>query len=355
MGGGCLAPGLGADASDGSGDRHALKYLSRRAYHGHDDQSPDREVNVLKIFQTRPHPNVLQLLEAFAPCVPNRPQWVFATVEAETTLREFMFKHDALLRQGDGAAARDLGRQILEGIRHMHRHRVIHRDLKPDNMLVSFDLVVRSPAPSQENLTDVVGAHTWQARVQIADFSRARVMPEMVAATKTRIIEKRPLRSNIAAMSVMICTRPYAAPELMAEDYDAKHAYGTSVDLWSFGCVFFELLIGDHFAPGKNCLELVAWWQVRLERPLPDHLCEELSVDLKRVDKAAREICNKNSHEKLARLCRSTGGGALVGSGARLRGRGTILREYLVVRALVAHEGRCTSRDLEGRGASRPR
>jgi serine/threonine protein kinase len=238
-------------------------------------------VNVLKIFQTRPHPNVLQLLEAFAPCVPNRPQWVFATVEAETTLRAFMFKHDALLRQGDGAAARDLGRQILEGIRHMHRHHVIHRDLKPENMLVSFDWVVRSPAPSQENLTDEVGAHTWQARVQIADFSRARVMPEMVAATKTRIIEKRPLRSNIAAMSVMICTRPYAAPELMAEDYDAKHAYGTSVDVWSFGCVFFELLIGDHFAPGKNCLELVAWWQVRLERPLPDHLCEELSVDLK--------------------------------------------------------------------------
>ena len=56
-------------------------------------------------------------------------------------------------------------------------------------------------------MTDVVGAHTWQARFQIADFSRARVMPEMVAAIKTRIIEKAPFRSNIAAMSVMICTR----------------------------------------------------------------------------------------------------------------------------------------------------
>jgi hypothetical protein len=35
------------------------------------------------------------------------------------------------------------------------------------DILVSFDLAVRSPAPSLENLTDVVGAHTWQARVQI--------------------------------------------------------------------------------------------------------------------------------------------------------------------------------------------
>ena len=124
----------GVDASDGSGDRHALKYLSRKAYHGHvDDQSPDREVNV-KICQAHPHPNVLQLLEVFAPSPPNRPHWVFATVEAETTLRAIIFKHDTLLRQGDGAAARDFGRQILEGIRHMHRHRVIHRDLKPENM-----------------------------------------------------------------------------------------------------------------------------------------------------------------------------------------------------------------------------
>ena len=261
----------GVDASDGSGDRHALKYLSRTAYHGHvDDESPDREVSVLNIFKEHPHPNILQLLQAFAPSLPSRPHWVFATVEAETTLRAIIIKHDALLQQGDNAAAHDFGRQILEGMRHMHHHRVIHRDLKPDNILVSFDLAVRSPVPSLKNLTDVVGAHTWQVRVQIADFSRARVMPAM----ENQICGKAQPRSNIAAMSVMVCTRPHAAPELMAQDYDVKHAYGTSVDVWSFGCVFFELLIGDNFAPGRNGLELVAWWQVRLERPLPDHLCE---------------------------------------------------------------------------------
>ena len=98
----------GVDASDGSGARHALKYLSRSAYHGHvDDQSPDREVSVLNIFKEHPHPNILQLLQVFAPSLPSRPHWVFATVEAETTLRAIILKHDALLQQGDGAAARD--------------------------------------------------------------------------------------------------------------------------------------------------------------------------------------------------------------------------------------------------------
>ena len=339
----------GVDASDGSGDRHALKYLSRTAYHGHvDDKSPDREVNVLKIFQAHPHPNVLRLLEVFAPSLPSRPHWVFATVEAETTLRAIIYKHNALLRQGDGAAAHDFGRQILEGIRHMHRHRVIHRDLKPDNILVSFDLAVRSPAPSLENLTDVVGAHTWQARVQIADFSRARGMPEMVNAINTRIIGKTQNRSNIAAMSVMICTRPYAAPEIMAQDHDAKHAYGTSVDIWSFGCVFFELLFGDTFAPGKNCLELVAWWQVRLERPLPDHLCVELSVDLKRVDKAAHEICEKNPHEKLghasALAVEHWLGRTLVYEAAERSSATTLLSEHWLPKKVEALRG--TSKDL---------
>jgi hypothetical protein len=65
-------------------------------------------VNVLKIFQAHPHPNVLRLLEVFAPSLPSRPHWVFATVEAETILRAIIYKHNALLRQGDGAAAREL-------------------------------------------------------------------------------------------------------------------------------------------------------------------------------------------------------------------------------------------------------
>ena len=58
--------------------------------------------------RAHPHPNVLRLLEVFAPSLPSRPHWVFATVEAETILRAIIYKHNALLRQGDGAAAREL-------------------------------------------------------------------------------------------------------------------------------------------------------------------------------------------------------------------------------------------------------
>ena len=42
-----------------------------------------------------------------------------------------------------------------------------------------------------------------------------------------------------------------------------------------------------------------------MERPLPDHWCEELNVDLKRVDRAAREIREKNQHEKLGHAAAS--------------------------------------------------
>ncbi len=289
-------PAAGVDASDRAGDNHALKYLSRSGYQGHHGLDRDREVTVLQLFQQHPHPNVLRLLWTFPPCPPGRPQWVHATLEAETNLRQIILRHDAALRQGEAAAARDFGRQILEGLSHMHRHRVIHRDLKPDNLLVSFDMV-SSPAPSPENL--VANRSIWKARLQIADFSRARVLPENTIAIKTRVQRKAPPRCSIAAMSVMICTRPYAAPELLSEDYDAKHAYGAGVDQWSFGCIFCELITGDVFSPGKNCLEVVAWWQVRLERPLPDHVCDELNIDLSRVEATARELRDKHPGAEL--------------------------------------------------------
>lgn len=244
---------------------------------------------MLKTFQARPHQNLLTLLEAFPPSPPSRPQWVLATAEADCNLRLFMMRNGRALRQGEAIMARGIGNQILQGINHMHYHLVLHRDLKPDNVLVFFDLAMCSPAPSPENLTAAVmdGANTWKVRVQIADFSRARKLP------KNRMSSKGQLRSTVADMSVMICTRNYAAPELLAEDYEAKKSYGAGVDLWSFGCIFFELVVDEVFAPGRNCLEITAWWQLRLGRKLPEPLCVELGIDLTRVERSAAQICTR--------------------------------------------------------------
>jgi NIMA (never in mitosis gene a)-related kinase len=86
--------------------------------------------------------------------------------------------------------------QICFGVRHLHGKGFIHRDLNPENVIILSDGVVK-----------------------LAGFDSARLLPE----------EEGVGRMGIAG------TFPYMAPEIFTAQYDTK------VDIWSIGCVFYEL------------------------------------------------------------------------------------------------------------------
>lgn len=89
--------------------------------------------------------------------------------------------------------------QILRGLKYLHSARVLHRDIKPGNLLVNSNCVLK-----------------------ICDFGLARIEePD----------------ENIH-MTQEVVTQYYRAPELLM---GAKH-YSYSVDVWSVGCIFAELL-----------------------------------------------------------------------------------------------------------------
>eukprot|EP00727_Mastigamoeba_balamuthi_P003210 m51a1_g12887 putative tpa: protein kinase superfamily protein (595) ;mRNA; r:512-3177 len=92
-------------------------------------------------------------------------------------------------------------RQLAEGLRYLHQQGVVHRDLKPHNLLLSDR-----------------GA---SAVLKIADFGFARVLnPEALADT--------------------VCGSPlYMAPEILF-----SHKYTDKADLWSTGAVLHEMLTG---------------------------------------------------------------------------------------------------------------
>jgi serine/threonine protein kinase len=104
-------------------------------------------------------------------------------------------------------------RQLLQGIRHMHSKLIMHRDLKPDNILI-----VSSQYPPV---------------VKIADFGMARVFAESPA----------PLY-----LDGTVCTIWYRAPELFLGAMD----YSTAVDMWSAGCILAELLAADAVFKGNE-------------------------------------------------------------------------------------------------------
>lgn len=105
-------------------------------------------------------------------------------------------------------------KMILEGIAACHDRWVLHRDLKPNNILVGAD-----------------------GNLKIADFGLARLH----ASPKARLTHQ-------------VITRWYRPPELL---YSAM-TYGPAVDVWSIGCIFAELMLRMPYLPGNSDMDQLA-------------------------------------------------------------------------------------------------
>jgi pheromone a factor receptor len=107
-------------------------------------------------------------------------------------------------------------RQILKGIKYLHDQGVIHRDLKPDNVLMT-------------SLED-------GARVVITDFGNARCLP------------RSPTTNGLhGRMFSLVGTVEYAAPEIYSRNpaIPPKQGYSKAVDMWSIGVITAALLTGE--------------------------------------------------------------------------------------------------------------
>ncbi|KAG8076614.1 hypothetical protein GUJ93_ZPchr0006g44614 [Zizania palustris] len=99
--------------------------------------------------------------------------------------------------------------QILRGIAYCHSHRVLHRDLKPQNLLI--DRRTNS--------------------LKLADFGLARAFDIPVRTFTHEVV-----------------TLWYRAPEILL---GARH-YSTPVDMWSVGCIFAEMVNQKPLFPGDS-------------------------------------------------------------------------------------------------------
>lgn len=123
-------------------------------------------------------------------------------------------------------------RQVCDAVQHAHQHGVIHRDLKPGNILVDS---------------------TGQAKV--IDFGVARVTDQDVAPTT--------LRTDLGQL---IGTLPYMSPEQVAGDSDAVD---TRCDVYALGVIGYELLCGKLPLDLRNRAIPDAVRMIRDEDPTP--------------------------------------------------------------------------------------
>lgn len=105
--------------------------------------------------------------------------------------------------------------QILCGLKYIHSADVLHRDLKPGNLLVNAD-----------------------CELKICDFGLARGFSENP-------------EQNAGFMTEYVATRWYRAPEIMLSFTN----YTKAIDIWSVGCILAELLGGKPLFRGKDYVD----------------------------------------------------------------------------------------------------
>ncbi|CDW52238.1 cyclin dependent kinase 16 [Trichuris trichiura] len=98
--------------------------------------------------------------------------------------------------------------QILRGLAYCHARRVLHRDLKPQNLLIN-----------------------QRGELKLADFGLARAKS---VPTKTYSNE--------------VVTLWYRPPDILLGCTD----YSTHIDMWGVGCILYEMVTGRPFFPGRT-------------------------------------------------------------------------------------------------------
>ncbi|XP_050310189.1 serine/threonine-protein kinase fused isoform X5 [Anthonomus grandis grandis] len=166
----------------------ALKVISKRGRSSKELKGFRRECEIQRELH---HPNVIQMLDSFE----TENEIVVITEFAPKELTDVLSKQGYLTED----KVKQIVWDLVSALYYLHSNRVLHRDLKPQNILLDL-----------------------KNRAKLCDFGFARNM-----STGTHVL------TSIKG------TPLYMAPELIDElpyDYNA--------DLWSLGCIIYELLMG---------------------------------------------------------------------------------------------------------------
>lgn len=185
-------------AQDGDGQIYALKTIRLEAEDEGIPSTAIREISLLKELQ---HPNIVRLCD------------VIHTERKLTLVFEFLDQDlkkmlDQTENGLDPATTKSFLFQLLRGIAYCHQHRVLHRDLKPQNLLI--------------NRVD--------GELKLADFGLARAFGIPVRSYTHEVV-----------------TLWYRAPDVLM----GSRKYSTPVDIWSVGCIFAEMVNGRPLFPGN--------------------------------------------------------------------------------------------------------
>ncbi len=163
-------------------------------------------------------------------------------------------------------------RQAAMGLQHAHENGMVHRDIKPQNLMVSRS---REPSGTSSTATQAEKGSAGEAgparlagpTVKILDFGLASLTTEAAlgddsASTQQSTVDSQ--KSGLTQAGVLMGTPDYMAPE---QSRDARTADIRS-DIYSLGCTLYCLLSGQVPFPGGSALDKVIGHCERRPQPI---------------------------------------------------------------------------------------
>ncbi|GMF14644.1 unnamed protein product [Phytophthora lilii] len=186
-----------------------------------------RIVREIRLMRHLRHPHVVSVLDVMRPpLLANFEDTYIVTDLMETDLHRVINSPEAL--SSDHIAF--ITYQLLCGLRYVHSAHIIHRDVKPSNVLINRDCLVK-----------------------LCDFGLARgidmrpVTPSSVDGVSTPSGQDGMETALDEALTEYVVTRWYRAPELLLAS-----RYSTAIDLWAVGCILAEMFTRKALFPGHD-------------------------------------------------------------------------------------------------------
>ncbi|KAH7639746.1 cyclin-dependent kinase 16-like protein [Dermatophagoides farinae] len=173
----------------------ALKEIRLQAEEG----APFTAIREASLLRELKHANIVTLHDI----VHTRQTLILVFEYVDTDLSQYLERHPGGLNANN---VRLFMFQLLRGLSYCHERRILHRDLKPQNLLISE-----------------------QGELKLADFglARAKSIPSHTYSNE-------------------VVTLWYRPPDVLL----GSRNYSTSLDMWGVGCIFIEMICGSPAFPG---------------------------------------------------------------------------------------------------------
>ena len=223
-----------------TGSLVAIKFINKTGQSEDDLESLRREIALLRKVD---HPNIMRIHDV----IENGSNFYIVSELARGDLFQ-VIDDDSVLPE---SALKEIAAQLVSSVAHLHSLKIIHRDMKPQNILISA-----------------------RGSIKICDFGFARALSQTTLVLTS--IKGTPL---------------YMAPELVQEQ-----PYNEKIDIWSLGIILYELFHGRPPYYTESIYKLV---QMIMNNPIewPEGMSEQFKSFLKRM--LAKDPDHRASAEEL--------------------------------------------------------